>query len=92
MRRLCNVALWALGILAVLAIMPESVPVLGSMTVKYICLIGFVVLTLAHHPGVLASIQALDLGQHGLGRAVDVGEPGLCADFADDRHGGYSLQ
>ncbi len=42
----CNAALWALGILAVLGIIPESVPVLGSMTVKYICLIGFVVFTL----------------------------------------------
>ena len=92
MRRICNVALWALGILAVLAIIPESVPVLGSMTVKYHLSDRFCRPDPAHHPGVLASIQALDLGQHGLGRAVDAGEPGLCADFADDRHGGHSLQ
>lgn len=45
-RRYCNTALWALGILAVLGIIPESVPVLGSMVTKYICLIGFVVFTL----------------------------------------------
>jgi cytochrome d ubiquinol oxidase subunit I len=45
-RGYCTAALWALGILAVLGIIPASVPVLGSMVVKYICLIGFVVFTL----------------------------------------------
>lgn len=48
--RTCNLVLWALGLLAILAIIPASVPVLGSMTVKYICLIGFVVLTLVTLP------------------------------------------
>ena len=50
MRLWCSAALVALGILAVLAIMPEQIPVLGSMTVKYICLIGFVALTLVTIP------------------------------------------
>jgi|SRR5579859_942483 len=45
-QRYCNAALWALGILAVLGFIPESVPVLGSMATKYVCLIGFVVFTL----------------------------------------------
>ncbi len=45
-KRYCNAALWALGILAVLGVIPESVPVLGSMVTKYASLIGFVVFTL----------------------------------------------
>jgi cytochrome d ubiquinol oxidase subunit I len=49
-RLYCDFALWALGILAVLGFIPSSVPVLGSMTVKYICLIGFVVLTIITIP------------------------------------------
>jgi cytochrome d ubiquinol oxidase subunit I len=38
--------LWALGILTILGFIPASVPILGSMTTKYICLIGFVAFTL----------------------------------------------
>ncbi len=49
-RQYCNAALWALGILAVLGIIPSSVPVLGSMATKYACLIGFVALTLITIP------------------------------------------
>ncbi len=49
-RRWCSIALAALGIFGVLAIIPEQVPVLGSMAVKYICLIGFVALTLVTIP------------------------------------------
>ncbi len=46
----CNAALWCLGILTILGVIPASVPVLGSMVVKTICLIGFVVLTLLTIP------------------------------------------
>jgi uncharacterized membrane protein YagU involved in acid resistance len=49
-RGYCNAALLALGILAILGIIPASVPVLGSMAVKYVCLIGFVALTLLTLP------------------------------------------
>jgi hypothetical protein len=45
-RRYCNIALLALVILAVLGVIPASIPVLGSMIVKSIALIGFVVFTL----------------------------------------------
>jgi cytochrome bd-type quinol oxidase subunit 1 len=50
LRLWCNIALAALAVLAVLAIIPEQAPVLGSMTVKYICLIGFVAITLVTIP------------------------------------------
>jgi cytochrome d ubiquinol oxidase subunit I len=46
MQRFTTAGLVVLAALAVLGVIPASIPILGSMTTKYICLIGFVIFTL----------------------------------------------